>query len=165
MLLLLAALFPKRVPLSFDSRPMTKLDFGEAVDLILNEDPRYEREAYYFLRDALDYTMKVRKKAKEVSGHVSGQQLLEGIRQYALKEFGPMVPTVLDYWRVKRGEDFGEMVFSLIAVGIFGKTDRDSKDDFKDGFTFQEAFVAPFLPKAPEAPSPVAANEPAEGFR
>jgi uncharacterized repeat protein (TIGR04138 family) len=138
---------------------MTKLDFGEAVDLILNEDPRYSREAYYFLRDALDYTLKQRKKAKEGSGHVTGQQLLEGVRQYALKEFGPMVPTVLDYWRVKRCEDFGEMVFSLIGVGIFGKTDQDSKDDFRGIYTFHDAFVAPFLPEPPIEPRRLSSPE------
>ena len=142
---------------------MTKLDFGEAVDLIVSEDPRYSREAYYFLRDALDYTLKQRKKAKEGGGHVSGQQLLEGVRQYALKEFGPMVPTVFDYWRVKRCEDFGEMVFSLIGVGIFGKTEQDSKDDFRGIYTFHEAFVAPFVPERSTEPRTVSTSEaPAE---
>ncbi|HEV7866090.1 MAG TPA: Minf_1886 family protein [Chthoniobacteraceae bacterium] len=130
---------------------MQKLDFGEALDLIHSRDPRYDREAYHFLRDALDYTIKQRKKAKEGIGHVSGQQLLEGIRQYALKQFGPMVPTVLGYWGVERCDDFGEMVFNLIRVGIFGKTDRDSIEDFKPGYSFQEAFVAPFLPDQPSA--------------
>lgn len=131
---------------------MQKLDFGEALDLIVTRDPRYDRDAYHFLRDALDYTIKQRKKAKEGGGHVSGQQLLEGIRQYALKQYGPMVPTVLGYWRVSRGEDFGEMVFNLIKVGIFGKTDSDSIEDFKGGYSFHEAFVAPYLP---EQPAPV----------
>lgn len=125
---------------------MQKLDFGEALDLIHRTDSRYDRDAYHFLRDALDYTIKLRKKAKEGSGHVDGQQLLEGIRQYALKQFGPMVPTVLAYWGIGRCEDFGEMVFNLIRVNIFGRTETDSIDDFKGGYDFHTAFVAPFLP-------------------
>ena len=130
---------------------MQKFDFPEAVDFITRQDTRFDREAYYFLRDALDYTVKQRKKTRdgELSGHVSGQQLLEGIRQYALKQFGPMVPTVFNYWRVTSGEDFGAMVYNLIGLGIFGKTDTDSIEDFKGGYSFDEAFVVPFQPEKP----------------
>lgn len=128
--------------------PMQKLDFAEAVDRVIDLDSRYDRDAYYFLRDALDFTVKQRKKARESTGssHVSGQQLLDGIRQYALKQFGPMVVTVLTYWGVARCEDFGEMVYNLIRIGIFGKTETDSLEDFKGGYSFQEAFVAPYRP-------------------
>jgi len=132
---------------------MQKLDFGEALDLIYTQDPRYDRDAYHFLRDALDFTIKLRKKAKEGTGHVNGPQLLEGIRQYGLKQFGPMVVTVFGYWGVTRCDDFGEMVFNLIRVNIFGKTDSDSPEDFKGGYEFHEAFVVPFLP-AEAAPLP-----------
>jgi uncharacterized repeat protein (TIGR04138 family) len=125
---------------------MHKLDFSEAVDLIVAEDSRYDRDAYYFLREALDFTVKQRKKAREATEdrHVSGQQLLEGIRLYALKEFGPMVVTVFEYWGVQKCEDFGEMVYHLIRTGIFGKTDNDSIDDFRGGYSFEDAFVAPY---------------------
>jgi len=134
---------------------MQKLDFAEAVELITKQDRRFDREAYFFLRDALDFTVRQRRKPRESdpalhgSGHVSGQQLLEGIRQYALKQFGPMVVTVLEYWNVQSCEDFGAMVYGLIRVGIFGKTDADSIEDFKGGYTFEDAFVAPFLPERP----------------
>jgi len=125
---------------------MQKLDFGEALDYIASHDHRYSREAYVFLRDALDFTVKQRKKAKEASAHVSGQQLLEGVRLYALKQFGPMVMTVFEYWGIRRCEDFGEMVFNLIRIGVFGKTERDSVDDFKGAYTFRDAFILPYLP-------------------
>src|ERR1700759_5446839 len=109
---------------------MQKLDFGEKLDLIVQQDSRFDREAYLFLRDALDFTVKLRKKAKEGTEHVTGQQLLEGIRLYALKQYGPMVPTVFGYWGVTRGQDFGEMVFNFIREGVFGKTETDSIEDF-----------------------------------
>jgi uncharacterized repeat protein (TIGR04138 family) len=139
---------------------MQKLDFGEKLDHIVQQDPRFNREAYLFLRDALDHTVKLRKKSKEgVDQHVSGQQLLEGIRQYALKQFGPMVPTVFSYWGVRRGEDFGEMVYHFIREGVFGKTETDSIEDFKGGYDFHEAFVLPFLPEKAPALEPQPAEE------
>src|SRR5438105_14417713 len=77
--------------------PMQKIGFAEALDSIVKSDPRYERDAYVFLRDALDFTTKQQKKAKGTSvRHVSGPELLEGLRQYAIKEFGPMAITVSD---------------------------------------------------------------------
>ena len=127
---------------------MQKTGFTEALDQIVAADPRYDREAYLFLQDALDFTMKSRKKQKaDLSRHVTGQELLDGIRTFALKEYGPMVPTVFEAWGISRCEDFGEMVFNLIRVGIFGKTETDTIDDFGNGYDFREAFVKPFLPE------------------
>jgi uncharacterized repeat protein (TIGR04138 family) len=127
---------------------MSKPDFTEAVDHVSTQDPRYHREAYFFLRDALTHTVKQGKKARdsESGEHVSGQQLLDGIRQYALKQFGPMVVTVFDFWGIRSCQDFGEMVYNLIGARVFGKTDGDSIEHFKEGYTFKEAFVDPFLP-------------------
>ena len=127
---------------------MQKIGFAEALDSIVTSDPRYQREAYVFLRDALDFTTKQQKKAKGTTvRHVSGPELLQGVRQYALKEFGPMVVTVFDNWGIHSTEDVGHMVFNLIGSGIFGKTDEDSIEDFKNIYNFQEAFVKPFAPE------------------
>ena len=127
--------------------------FAEAVEAICEKDGRYDTEAYSFLRDALNFTIKVQKKDKRAgSRHVSGQELVEGIRQYALREFGPMVVTVFGYWGVTKTDDFGQMVFNLIETGVFGKTDTDSREDFMDGYSFHEAFVVPFKPEKAAAP-------------
>jgi uncharacterized repeat protein (TIGR04138 family) len=127
---------------------MQKIGFSEALDSIVATDPRYQRDAYVFLRDALDYTTKQQKKAKGATvRHVAGPELLDGVRQYALKEFGPMVPSVFSYWGIRNTEDVGNMVFNLITAGIFGKTEEDSINDFKNVFDFQEAFVKPFAPE------------------
>src|SRR5215472_12668183 len=144
---------------------MQKIGFAEALDSIVASDPRYQRDAYIFLRDALDFTTKQQKKAKGTAvRHVSGPELLEGVRQYALKEFGPMVVTVFDNWGIRSCEDIGHMVFNLIGAGIFGKTDEDSIEDFKSVFDFQEAFVEPFAPAKPESakkPAQLPAPKPA----
>ena len=90
--------------------------------------------------------MKLRKRQMGESGHVTGQQLSEGLRQLAIKAFGPMVPTVFEYWGIRKTDDFGEMVWNLIELGVFGKTDGDSREDFKDVYSFHEAFVEPYAP-------------------
>jgi uncharacterized repeat protein (TIGR04138 family) len=127
---------------------MQKIGFAEALDSIIATDPRFSRDAYVFLRDALDFTTKQQKKIKGTTvRHVAGPELLEGVRQYALKEFGPMVITVFSSWGINRCEDIGHMVFNL--------TDEDSMEDFKSVYDFQDAFVKPFAPeKAPSAPPP-----------
>jgi uncharacterized repeat protein (TIGR04138 family) len=125
---------------------MQKAGFSELIDRIVAEDARYDREAYVFANDALAFTLKQRKRKDEGSRHVTGRELLDGVRQYALKEFGPMVMTVFAYWGIGNCEDIGEIVFSLIRAGEFQKTEEDSIEHFKNGFSFREAFVDPFLP-------------------
>jgi uncharacterized repeat protein (TIGR04138 family) len=78
--------------------------------------------------------------------HVSGQELLAGIREFALAEFGPMAKTVLNSWGITRTEDFGEIVFNMVEIGLLGRTDKDSREDFANGYDFEEAFRKPFLP-------------------
>src|SRR5256714_11525018 len=127
---------------------MQKIGFAEALDSIVASDSRYQREAYIYLRDTLDFANKQQKKVKGTGGrHVSGPELLEGVRQYALKEFGPLVITVFDSWGIRSCEDIGHMVFNLIGAGIFGKTEEDSIEDFKSVYDFQEAFAKPFAPE------------------
>lgn len=145
---------------------MQKIGFTEALDAIVAVDPRYDREAYVFLRDALDFTVKQLKKNKEEpSRHVAPQQLLEGVRQFALKEFGPMVMTVFDYWNVRNCGDIGEMVFNLIRIGVFGKTETDTVEEFRGGYSFEEAFVAPFRPAKDPAATKTAGDQPAPKIR
>ncbi len=139
---------------------MQKIGFAEALDSIVASDPRYERDAYVFVRDALDFTTKQQKKIKGASvRHVSGPELLQGVRQYALKEFGPMVMTVFDNWGIHSCEDVGNMVFNLIGAGIFGKTEEDAIEDFKNVYDFKEAFVKPFAP-AKSAPAKASTEMP-----
>jgi len=136
---------------------MQKIGFAEALDSIVTNDPRYQREVYVFLRDALDFTTKQQKKIKGVTvRHVSGPELLDGVRRYALKEFGPLVMTVFDSWGIRSCEDVGNIVFNLIGAGVFGKTEEDSIGDFKNVYDFAEAFVKPFSPEKPATAKPPA---------
>jgi uncharacterized repeat protein (TIGR04138 family) len=98
------------------------------------------------------------KPSQDEKGHVSGQELLSGIREFALRQFGPMALTVLEEWGVKRCEDFGEIVFNMIESGLLAKTAEDSRDDFKGGYDFMEAFREPFLPRPGKAKASAAAE-------
>lgn len=115
--------------------------------MLVAQDATYAPESYYFLRDALEAALKTRKKQRrDPSPHVSAAELLEAFRLHALREFGPMARTVLDYWGVTCCEDVGRMVFNLVDAGVFGKTEQDTLDAFRQGFDFDDAFAAPFLP-------------------
>jgi uncharacterized repeat protein (TIGR04138 family) len=132
---------------------MQNPDFSEVVVLICKEDPRFDRKAYDFVRLGLDHTVKeLRKKdaaRAERSRHVTGPELLEGLRGYALDQFGPLAKTVLNAWGVKRCRDFGDIVFNLIEYNVFSKTETDRREDFSDIYDFDQAFVKPFQPSRP----------------
>ena len=141
------------------------LNVEEVLETIVAKDTRYPREAYYFVREALDvaqrhFTKGGSKSGKDKPAHVSGQQLLEGIRAHALEQFGPLTLMVLEEWGIRRGEDFGEIVFNMVESSLLGKTEKDSRDDFKGGYDFFVAFRQPYLPKhrraAREASAPTA---------
>lgn len=129
---------------------MQNPDFSEIVALICKEDTRFDRKAYDFVRLGLDHTVKeLRKKdasRAEKSRHVSGPELLDGLRVYALDQYGPLTKTVLNAWGVRKCRDFGDIVFNLIEYNVFSKTENDRREDFSDIFDFDEAFVKPFQP-------------------
>jgi uncharacterized repeat protein (TIGR04138 family) len=126
---------------------MHEASFEEALEQILAKDPRFQRDAYHFVREALDHTQKsIVKENKGQMRHVSGQELLAGIREFALAQFGPMTITVFEEWGIRRSQDFGDIVFNMVETGWLAKTDKDTRDDFQGGYDFVEAFRNPFLP-------------------
>jgi uncharacterized repeat protein (TIGR04138 family) len=128
---------------------MKKVVFQEAVEQIAKKDGRYHGNAYFFLREALDYSIKAMNKPTSGPGrHISGQELVEGIRQFALQEYGPLAKTVLGHWGVRRCEDFGELVFNLVEAGVLGKTETDRREDFAGAYDFDAAFRKPYRPRS-----------------
>lgn len=130
---------------------MQDLEFAEIVGLIVKEDPRFDRKAYNFVRQALDHTVKeMKRRQPERAGksqHVTGEELLNGIRDFALEQYGPLAKTVLNAWGIRRCADFGDIVFNLIEYNVFSKTESDRREDFAEIYDFDEAFVKPFQPK------------------
>lgn len=118
-------------------------DYEEKIRAMIRRDPRYAYEAYVFLFEALEFTQRMVLKARKPEGpvfHVSGRELLEGIRRMAIKNFGFMARTVFETWGVHHTEDFGEMVFNLVDNGLMRKTESDTRDDFRNGYDFAVAF-------------------------
>ncbi len=129
---------------------MSKVPFEQSVAKAVARDPRYAEEAYSFLKDALEFTMRNRKKARgRDPDHVTGPELCAGVRDYALQQYGPMVPTLFEAWGLRSTRDIGELVFNLISAGAFSKSDSDRVEDFDNLFEFGDAFVKPFLPAGP----------------
>jgi len=135
---------------------MQAFDYDEVLDLILAKDNRYHRDAYYFVREGLDYTQQklVKAAGSKDPRHVSGRELMDGMRRYALENYGPMAKTLLNEWGICATEDFGEIVFNLVENNLLAKTEEDSREDFGNGFDFDEAFIAPFQPDRPSAVDP-----------
>ena len=127
---------------------IAKRDFNAIIRAIREEDARYSVSAYYFLRQALDYSLKRidQEEHNDVSRHISGPELLEGIRLFALEQFGPMSLYLLNNWGVKNCKDFGNIVFNLVESQVLGKTENDSPEDFMHGYDFKSAFSSPFAP-------------------
>ncbi|MFZ5801731.1 MAG: Minf_1886 family protein [Candidatus Omnitrophota bacterium] len=103
---------------------------------LLEKNSQYKFEAYSFLMSALNFTVKKLPKPR----HVSGRELLEGIRDYAHEQFGPMARTVLNHWGITKTEDFGRIVFALVEAGFLRKQPEDKLEDFVDIYDFEEVF-------------------------
>jgi uncharacterized repeat protein (TIGR04138 family) len=132
---------------------MQPISFEEILEHILTQDTRYHRDAYFFVREALDHTHKTMGKETK-SGqnrHVTAHQLLEGIREFALDQFGPMAMTVFEEWNIRSCKDFGEIVFVMVEHSLLAKTEKDTREDFESGYDFYEAFRKPFLPQGKPA--------------
>ncbi|MBN1418549.1 MAG: hypothetical protein JXP34_07205 [Planctomycetes bacterium] len=112
----------------------------EKLCAIIRRDPRYAPEAYHFVYEALEWTLRNVVRARRRNQHVTGPQLLEGIRQCAIEEFGCLAKTVLESWGVRSTADFGEIVFNLIDEDMMGKQPTDSKEDFAEVYDFEDAF-------------------------
>ncbi len=97
---------------------MQSLSFEEVIARITEQDRRYRRDAYLFVREALDHTQRTLARDKQGGiRHVSGQELLAGIKDYAAAQFGPMAITVLEEWGIRSCLDFGELVFNMVETG------------------------------------------------
>ena len=106
------------------------------IEEAIAKDPTYKFEAYTFVMAGLHSAVSKLPQPR----HVTGQELCGGLRDYALEQFGPLARTVLDYWGIRRTQDFGKLVFNLIEVELLRKNDEDSLRDFEDVFDFNQAF-------------------------
>lgn len=142
------------------------LDPTHPIAKLLQEDKRYKIDAYAFVFEALNYAhsqlgMGTERQPeaeeepeegspREAERHLTGQQLCEAIRQYALDQYGYMAQCVLNSWGVHTTGDFGEIVFNLIGIGQMRKTTDDQREDFDDVFDFDTGLRQSFKISLPE---------------
>jgi uncharacterized repeat protein (TIGR04138 family) len=131
------------------------LDPEHPLAELLRRDRRYHRNAYFFVFEALRYAQEQMGLGQptvsddpelEEQRHVTGQQLCEAIRRYAIEQYGMLAKNVLSDWGVHATSDFGEIVFSLIEIGQMKKTDSDRREDFENVFDFDDGLRDAFQP-------------------
>jgi len=115
-------------------------EFEEKIQAICDRDPRFKSPAYGFVLAALSHAFS---RLGEIR-HVTGQELLESVKQLGLELYGPMAKEVFNCWGLHSCEDFGDVVFNLVEEGMLSKTEEDKIEDFEKGFDFEEEFVAKF---------------------
>ena len=100
------------------------------------QNPRYSDAAYLFVLSALQHVIEKLDEPR----HITGQELAEGVRDLAIRRFGPMARTVLEHWGIHATADIGSIVYALIDCHVLIKQESDSREDFQDVFKFDEAF-------------------------
>ncbi len=111
-------------------------ELDNIIMVICERDSRYSEDAYAFVLESLAYTQKKFKRPK----HVTGRELLDGISELLMEQYGPMALSVLKHWGIKGTEDFGNIVFNLLENKVLSKTDEDRMDDFKNVYDFEVVF-------------------------
>ena len=118
---------------------------------LVSSDKRYKLDAYLFVRDGLSYAQDVLRlggddeedeaivSTTEKERHLTGQQLCEALRRYALDQYGYMAKTVLNSWGLRTTGDFGEIVYNMIREKLMKKSESDRREDFDDVYDFDEA--------------------------
>lgn len=110
--------------------------FIAKLQAIAEENTKYKLEAYSFLLAALNYTIGKLKEHR----HVTGRELCEGVREFAMDQYGPLSSLVFEHWGITKTRDFGEIVFTLVEAGLMSKTDQDSISDFENVYDIKEVF-------------------------
>ena len=120
----------------------------DPVRELARKDGRYSPEAFRFLFDSLEVAIRVAGKENEegAARHVTGQEVVAGMREHALRTFGPLAAEVWRSWGVRETLDWGRIVFLLVEAGLLNRQETDTIEDFRDGFDFDEVFVRRYTP-------------------
>ena len=119
-----------------------------SIARIRERDPRYEKNAYFFVLEALDYTVG-QYSAGRRDKHIGGRELLAGIRDLARDRYGLMAREVFRQWGITDTEDFGQVVFNLISHGLLQRRPQDRLEDFENGYDFEREFETEYRMRVP----------------
>ena len=135
-----------------------------ALHQLVAKDRQYPIEAYFFVRDALSYAADSLELSHQHCGeaelyspesmeerHLTGQQLCEAIREFAINQFGLMSRVVLKYWGINSTSGFGDIVYNMIEIGLMKKSDQDRRSHFDNVYDFEDVFDHQFEINGPLA--------------
>ncbi len=116
----ITSLFFERKPVFMDDNEK------KALAAMLRKDCTYPMPACQFVADAVHYTVH----SLKVARHVTGQELIRGILEFAVMKFGFLAPDVFAYWNFRSGRDIGNTVYAMIGAKILSASPDDRLEDF-----------------------------------
>lgn len=132
---------PEKLPNDDGAETDAEIDVEGLLLAARRRDTRYRLAAYRFvLTEGIEFTM------REHLGiprgeyrHMTGREIAEGLRELALREFGPLAYDVWKWWGITTTRDWGEVIFNMIAVGLLNANEDDHPEDFDDIYDVREA--------------------------
>ena len=127
----------------------------ELLDKCAEQNPAYPRAAYAFVCNAVhEIARELSRNNRKAARHITGQELCEGMRALLIRDYGRLAADVLAAWNIGETADFGNIVYSLVEIGLLSVSPNDSRTDFIDVFRFHDAFVKPFQAAKTDRPLP-----------
>jgi uncharacterized repeat protein (TIGR04138 family) len=114
---------------------------------VVRRDGRYALEAYEFIFDAIDYArhrLAAQRGGLRKVRHISPRELLEGVRDLALEQFGLLATEVFCRWGIQTTSDVGEIVWNLVQSGDIELAPGETRADFDDVFDLKEELARQF---------------------
>ena len=111
------------------------------LDKIALKDGRFSPEVVKFVYEGLSYSVE---KLVNQPGHVSGQTLCQGLKMFAIENWGRLAKLVLNDGGVKTTRDFGEIVYMMIENKWMSAQPSDTIEDFDNVYDFQTVFIDEF---------------------
>jgi len=118
------------------------MSLKKTIEDVVREVGLYPIDAYRFVQEGLSHTVdKLHgQEGEQESKHITGPQLCQGLRDFALEQYGLLAPVVLRRWNITTTLDFGRIVFAMVESKLMSKTENDKIDDFRNVFDFRTAF-------------------------
>lgn len=116
---------------------MSELTFRDGVmDRIRLREPRFHEHAFLFVLAALEFCQQRLTERR----HITGGELAVACRDLALERYGLMARLVLEHWGVRCTSDIGDIVFTLVDLGLLISQPNDAREEFTAVFEFDDAF-------------------------
>jgi uncharacterized repeat protein (TIGR04138 family) len=116
---------------------VAELAFRDGIwEQIRLREPRFHEHAYLFVLKALEFQQEKLSQRR----HLDGRELASAVRDLALEKFGVMARLVLEHWGVRSTADVGDIVFTMVDLGLLMSQPTDSRLDFVDVYEFDQAF-------------------------